>query len=127
MSALSAARGQAWRGFSIALILLAVGVSGVELLSAVPAGSMPTVLEGVTAYGSRVLAVGADGVGYGTQLPCGVLVAELSDPGGKGFSATAPSGPACSWLNAVASDPRGGAWAVGYHISKDGRDHPLAE
>ena len=109
------------------LIALAAGATGVELASGAPAGQVPAVLQGATAYGRGVLAVGTDGVGYGTELPCGVLLAELSGPGAKGFTATTPSGPACSWLNAVAADPRGGAWSVGYHISTDGRDHPLVE
>jgi hypothetical protein len=127
MGALSAPRVQAWRRFCMGLIVVAVGAIGTELASGAPAGSVPAVLEGVTAYGNRILAVGADSVGYSTQLPCGVLLAELSGAGGRGLTASAPSGPGCSWLNAVAVDPRGGAWAVGYHISKDGRDHPLAE
>ena len=78
-------------------------------------------LKGVAVNSRGVLAVGA----WNTAL-CGYPLYELGNSHAW-RSAQPPAPPGCSELAAIASDGRGGAWAVGDHLGTDGLKHALAE
>jgi hypothetical protein len=96
-------------------------------LSGVSSAKVLGELHGVAITSSGVLAIGTRS-NYLTNPPCGQALSELSGAGGwQAEYAAGRAGSLCAWRSAVAADPRGGAWAVGYTIGTDGLEHALTE